>query len=238
MSHRPPRAFTLLLSDVGMLTLLPRIAARLAEIAPALALAAIPLDSRHFAAKLEFGEADLALGAFAKAPRGLRRQSLYADGYLGVVRIGHPSFPTLRSRAGFRAGRRIIVTASDTGHSAHRLVQEALDAEVAPTRVMLRVPSFIAAAHLAATSDGAAVIPARLANALAAPLGLAVFRPPLALPPIEIAQYWHERLQRDPGHCWLRALSFELFSNPKRDVRLRRPHPTSTSTSTSKARIA
>jgi hypothetical protein len=42
---------------------------------------------------------------------------------------------TLRSRAGFRAARHIIVIASNTGHAAHQMVQAALEAEIASENV-------------------------------------------------------------------------------------------------------
>ncbi|HEX7843506.1 MAG TPA: LysR family transcriptional regulator [Kofleriaceae bacterium] len=204
------RTFRLLLSDVGMIRFLPTLTARLAAAGPRLALEAVPLDSRHFEAKLASGEADLALGWFPKAPRGLRRQQLYADRYVSVVRRGHPALSRLRSAAGFRAARHILVTASETGHGAHEVAESALEAIVAPENVLLRLPSFVAAAVVASQSDGVATVPANLARALAR-LRLAAFRPPIAIPPIAVAQYWHERYQRDPGHRWLREACFGLF---------------------------
>jgi hypothetical protein len=42
------------------------------------------------------------------------------------------------------------------------------------------------------------------------------FDPPVALPRIEIAQFWHERYHRDVGHRWLRNLTFELFAGRDR----------------------
>jgi len=61
----------------------------------------MPLDSRQFELKLEAGEADLALGAFPDAARHLRRQRLFFDGYVTVVRNDHPRFAACGSRAGF-----------------------------------------------------------------------------------------------------------------------------------------
>ena len=64
---------------------------------------------------------------------------------------------------------------------------------------------------LAGPADGrrlhqpAASARARLAECLAAKLGLAVFATPLPLPPIEIAQLWHERVHSDQGHRWFRG---------------------------------
>jgi DNA-binding transcriptional LysR family regulator len=87
---RSDRTFSLLLTDVGMIRFLPPLIAQVAAIAPRVNIRAMPLDSRQFELKLEAGEADLALGAFPKAPRHLRRQRLYFDGYVTVVRKGHP----------------------------------------------------------------------------------------------------------------------------------------------------
>jgi DNA-binding transcriptional LysR family regulator len=208
------RIFRLLLSDVGMLWFLPPLAARLADAAPRVALEAVALDARAFAAKLAAGDADLALGAFPHAPRGLRRQSLYIDKYVCIARQDHPELRRLRTAAGFRRARHILVAASDTGHGAHEAAQRAIEAAVAPDQRWLRLPSFVAAAVVASRSNGVALVPANLAHALTG-LQLTAFRPPIAIPPIEVAQYWHERYQRDLGHRWLRATCFALFGRAR-----------------------
>jgi DNA-binding transcriptional LysR family regulator len=209
------RAFKLLVTDVGMIVFLPPLMSRMAREGSKLSLHAVPLGTRHFEATLESGEADLALGAFPKAPRGLRRQRLYFSGYLSVARKDHPKAATLRTRSGFRSARHIIVMASDTGHAAHQMVQHALEAEIASENVLLRLSSFIAAAIVASRTDSIATVPANVATFFAEHLGLATFRPPLPLPPFEIAQYWHERYHRDAGHRWLRSLSFDLFAKSR-----------------------
>jgi DNA-binding transcriptional LysR family regulator len=57
-----------------------------------------------------------------------------------------------------------------------------------------------------------ATVPARLAHYVAADLKLAIFATPLALPRIEINQFWHERVHRDAGHRWFRAAIKSLFT--------------------------
>jgi len=61
----------------------------------------------------------------------------------------------------------------------------------------------------------AVVIAVNLAMSLAESLALGTFKPPIPLPPIEIAQYWHERYHRDPGHRWFRSLCFSLFAKAR-----------------------
>jgi DNA-binding transcriptional LysR family regulator len=211
-----PRLFSLLLTDVGMIRFLPPRIAHVAAIAPNVSVRAVPLDSRNFDHRLETGEADLAFGAFPMAARHLRRQRLYFDSYSSVLRKRHPRASKVRLRAGFLAERHILVTGSDTGHAAHRTAQRVLSSAIAPANVMLRVPSFIAGAIVAAETDAVVTLPTNLAQRLAGLLGLAMFDPPVTLPRIEIAQYWHERYHRDAGHRWLRNLTFELFANPAR----------------------
>ncbi|OJY08639.1 MAG: hypothetical protein BGP05_07330 [Rhizobiales bacterium 62-47] len=206
------RLFSLLLTDVGMVRFLPSLVARVAALAPGVSVRAVPLDSRQFELKLEAGEADLALGAFPQAARHLRRQRLFSDGYVSVMRKRHPQLSKSLSRTSFQELRHILVVASETGHAAHGAAQRVLASEIKPANILLRVPSFIAAAIVAAQSDGVATLPANLAHNIAGSLDLAVFKTPVALPKIEIAQFWHERFHRDPAHRWIRALTFELFA--------------------------
>ncbi|MFZ5734588.1 MAG: LysR substrate-binding domain-containing protein [Pseudomonadota bacterium] len=210
------RMFRVLMADTGFALMLPPLLGRIAKEGPGLTLEGVPLDSRHFEAKLESGEADLAIGAYPKAPRGLRRQHLYYDRYVSVARRDHPALRNLSKRSGFKAARHVVVVASDTGHAAQRLVQQALEAEVAPENITLRAPSFIIATLVASRTDCVATIPANLANSLAEPMGLVPIPPPFPLPQFEIAQYWHERYQRDPGHRWLRSTSHGLFAKSRR----------------------
>jgi DNA-binding transcriptional LysR family regulator len=210
------RVFKLLTSDVGMACFFPSFLNKMAEEGTKLRLQALPLDSPHFESKLESGEVDLAVGAFPRPPRGLRRQRLFFDEYVSVVRKDHPKLRTLHKRSGFRAARHIIVEASATGHAAHQIVQQVLETEIPTENILLRLPSFVVAALVVSRTDGVATLPAKLAIFFAEQLGVATFRPPVRLPPIEIVQYWHERYHRDPGHRWLRSAYFDLFAKYRR----------------------
>jgi len=213
---RSDRQFNLLLTDVGMIHFLPPLVARIAALAPNVSLRASPLQSHQFEAALQAGEADLAIGAYPKAAPHLRRQRLYSDGYRSVVRKSHGRLSRMTARKTFLDEQHILVTASELGHAAHGVAQRTLAGAVPAANILLRVPSFVAAAIVAAETDGVATLPANVARRLAAPLGLAAFDCPIALPRIEIAQYWHERYHRDDGHRWIRSITFELFGGRAR----------------------
>jgi LysR family transcriptional regulator, nod-box dependent transcriptional activator len=51
-----------------------------------------------------------------------------------------------------------------------------------------------------------ATVPERATWDLDPRLGLRVMRPPIALPPLRGALYWHERNNADPRHQWFRRV--------------------------------
>ena len=210
------REFHLLLTDVGTIHFLPTILQRLERVAPGVRLQVLDMDSRQLVVKLESGEADIALGSFPEANRGLRRQRLYRDSYVCVARKSHPRLGQLRASAGFLAERHIVISPSASGHAAHELVSIALDEQIPSGQILLRVPSFAAIAMVAMRTNAIGMMPLQLAAAVADTLGLAAFPPPFVIPGVEIAQYWHERYQHDPAHKWLRALIATLFCDGDR----------------------
>jgi DNA-binding transcriptional LysR family regulator len=206
------REFRLLLTDAGMICFLPPLLRSIERIRSPVRLAVVPLDSRQFETQLESGDADLALGAFPRASRGMRRQKLYSETYLSVARKNHPQLKEVQSKAGFLAARHITIRASTTGHAAHQLAAEALEAQLSPEAIALRLPSFAAVALVVCRTDTVATLPARVAEVVSAELGLVSFRTPLGLPQVDIGQFWHERYHRDPAHQWIRATIASLFS--------------------------
>lgn len=210
-----PREFSIIVTEVGMIALLPPIISHLERAGRGLRLKAAPFDSRQLEMRLEAGEADIALGAFPGAAPNMRHQRLYGDPYVSVARKGHPRLAKLILADSFLRERHIIVTSSTTGHAAHHLLDQVLKSRLEPDRVHVRVPSFVTSAFVASCTDAIGTLPARLAECLAANLGLAVFPTPLPLPPIEIGQLWHDRVHRDQGHRWFRATIHTLFGASK-----------------------
>jgi DNA-binding transcriptional LysR family regulator len=200
------RDFRLLLTDVGMMFFVPTLLQRMETIAPGINLVAVPMDSRQLERKLESGEADIALGAFPQAPRSLRRQKLFLEPYVSVARKSHPRLSQLRTRSIFIAERHVVVSRSQSGHGAHDMLAEVLESELNPAQIGLRVPSFGAVAVVAMKTNIIGTLPWHLATSIGGELGLSAFKPPIEIPKIEIAQFWHERYHRDPGHRWLREL--------------------------------
>jgi DNA-binding transcriptional LysR family regulator len=205
------REFNVLVTEAGMIRLLPPLMHDFQRAGRGLRLKALPFDSREFAAKLETGEADVALGAFPGALGTLKHQKLYSDSYVSIARRDHPRLALLAKAESFWQERHIVVTASSTGHAAHQLLEQILLSKLEPSQIQISIPSFVTCAFVASRTDAIGTIPKRLAAFLAPDLPLAIFTPPLTLPAFDIEQFWHERVSRDSGHRWLRSRIYGLF---------------------------
>ncbi len=214
---RSTRSFSIFISDVGAIGILPAVAERIGRTAPGVRLRAIQLDIRTLHRRLESGDADLAVGDLRSLVHNIRRQQLLSEGYLGLVRKGHPRLTGTPTADAYAAERHVLVSAADTGHG-HRQAERALEAALPAANIALRVPGFVAAAMIARRSDLVATLPARIAATLAGELDLVAFAPPLTLPEIVVSQHWHERFDRDAGNRWLRETIFALFGRGRAPV--------------------
>jgi DNA-binding transcriptional LysR family regulator len=205
------RGFSFFLLDAGASQMLPRLLSRLEEEAPGIVVQAVNADATHLDTWLENGLLDLAIGSFPGLTQSIRRQLLWHETYAAVVRKGHPRLAQLGEPDAFVAEKHVLVSAIGTGHE-HLSVERAIEAAVPHTNIVCRVPSFATAALVARHSDAVAVLPMTLARDICEELDLAVLPPPLALPSLDIAQYWHDRVHREPGNQWIRALVHRLFA--------------------------
>ena len=71
------------------------------------------------------------------------------------------------------------------------------------------------ARRLEISTDAVATMPGPVASVLARELDMQLAKPPIKLPEFEIAQYWHERFDRDPGNQWLRSVINAQFGGGK-----------------------
>ncbi|MFL6796116.1 MAG: LysR family transcriptional regulator [Xanthobacteraceae bacterium] len=205
------RTFTFCVVDAGIIKLLPTLVSLFFQDAPGIRLRAVQLEAQHLDSWLGSGKLDFAMGSFPSLVKGIRRQRLWTEHYVSVVRKEHPRLhgqPLLHS---FAAERHVLVSTPGTGH-AHQAAERALEAAVPAQNIVCRVPMFIGAALLAKHTDTVATLPWSIATVLADDLDLQIVTPPISLPRIDIYQYWHERFHRDAGNQWIRSVFCSLFS--------------------------
>jgi len=133
---------------------------------------------------------------------GFERTPLFTDTEALAVRRDHPLVSKLSTLRTFVEASHIAVT------------RDPLDAwllkEGVERRIGLTVPSYLQALHAAAASDLVAFVPRRLADALAAPLSLAILRPPLDPGTYQECLFYPRRRECDAASRWLRDIVIDI----------------------------
>ncbi len=202
---------TLALTDADQLTSLPAIARGFAERMPRAHLRVVSVDVLVATGGLEGTEVDLVIGPPDPADADLHHEPLYEEEGTLVARRDHPRVKARLSPARFDAERHVdalealrVHIALGRGGRGHKMA-EAAQAERGLVRdIAVTVPTFTAAAWLAAATDLLAGIPRRLAESLATSLPIRVLSGPLPRLPFTIGMSWHGRTDGDAAATCLR----------------------------------
>lgn len=195
------RSFRLELTDHVAVALLPALLPRLRSQAPGVDLDVAPPEGEPEARLIE-RRTELFIGGVVHDVPGLFRQALFEEELVCVVRHDHPAREDLQVIARYAALDHLMI--SPRGTSREGVVDRALAAHDLRRRVVLRLPQFLVAPLVVASTDLVATIPRRVAEALAHDGRLAIVAPPLPLAKFTVHQVWHERHHHDHGHRWLR----------------------------------
>jgi DNA-binding transcriptional LysR family regulator len=211
-SSRTFRVFTL---DAGVIVLLPAVIKLLLGQAPGVRLRAAQINLQNLHLSLESGEIDLAIGEFPLLIPGIRRQKLFSGRHMSIFQKDHPRLGRDPSPGEFMEEQHVFITAAGTGHP-HQIAERSLEEQLPARNIIAHVPSFTAAAILAKHTEAVATMPGPVATVLARELDMQLIRTPIKLPEFEIAQYWHERFDRDPGNQWLRSVINAQFGGGRK----------------------
>jgi DNA-binding transcriptional LysR family regulator len=191
----------LLMTDLEAAVLAPQLIVALEEQAPGIALEIIPPGARPLDA-LHADAVDAIVGAIDAAPAGIRRRTLYRDGFVTMMRAGHPAAAAAVDLERFLELGHVVVSITGTGRA---WVDQALDRMGRERRVRAKVPSFFAAVEIVTNSDLVLTLPSSLAQTVDMHR-LTSMSPPLDLAPVVMSLLWHARHQEAPRHVWLRGL--------------------------------
>ena len=202
------RCFSLLLSDIGQLIYLPILTEHLARTAPHLSLKVLHLRIDAYREALASGEADFAIGHLPSLQGGFRQVSLFQDPYVCMLRADHPHIQEKITLAQYLAASHIVVEPPGRGPG---LVEQALSRVRRKRKVALTLPHFFAGPLILRSTNYLMSAPnfARFAlrdlqNIRAVPL-------PFRIKKLNVKLLWHERMHRDAGHQWMRALIADLL---------------------------
>lgn len=197
------RRFVIATSDYVELVLLPPLLARIAQEAPGVRLEVVPWGLHEVPDLLARGGADLMIGYYSKLPSAHRDERLFTEEFVCLVRKKHP---TIRGKLTAKAWTSVphVVVSQRPGSTSG--VDRALAARGLSRTVGVRVSHFMIVPEIVARTDFVAALSRRIAEPAARTHGLRLFAPPIALGKSTVGQVWHDRLDADPGHRWLRSV--------------------------------
>ncbi len=202
---RSDRHFRLMMPDLAVELLMPRLMEKVTRLAPNVTIDVVPWRSSTIFTPDFARTIDLVI-SIGNSFKGFHRQRLYTDIDALAVRRGHPVGTKLRKREAFLAARHVAVIIR--GHNED-LIDTWLRAKGIERRIALVVPGYIEALHVTARTDLVAFVPHRLIAALAKQLSLMIVTPPLDPGIDEQHMFYPTRAQMDPGSIWLRKLMLE-----------------------------
>jgi len=202
------RAFRFYMSDLGQIEFLPPLVERAQKVAPGVRLEAASMEVEDISDALASGALDLAVGFLPGLGPPVRRQPLFRDPYVCLMRADHPAARTRLTKKAFLDASHALVSYK----GGHRVIEEALERAGLARRITLRVPHFTVVPMVLERSDLILTLPSRVARVYQRRGNFKSLPPPVPIPPADVAAHWHERFERDPGSRWLREMVMELFT--------------------------
>ncbi|MFE9403803.1 LysR family transcriptional regulator [Streptomyces sp. NPDC006530] len=201
------REFTIRANDAVAVIFGPALTARVAREAPRVRLRILPEGDENPADLREL--IDLEVGQMGELPHDVHTAPLGVYGYAAVARADGPYATERLTPERFAALPHITVTRRGRVRS---VVDERL-AELGLVRdVLATAPTYTAACFFALRSDALALVPRQFAVEAARAMPLAVLDIPLDLPADPYAQAWHNRVDADPAHRWLRGALADIVA--------------------------
>ncbi len=201
--------FRFYMSDIGEMVFLPGLLERFKREAPGVKAEVAQLPMRDIHAALEAGEIDLAVGFLPGLTTGIRRQPLFHEHYVCMLRADHPNIGAQISRKQFREAAHVLVSSAGTGH---QVIEETFVKEALEDRIAARVPHFLVVPMILERTDLVVTLPSRIAAVFARLGEFKVLKLPVAMPKFEVRLHWHERFHQDPANRWLREVMAELYA--------------------------
>jgi DNA-binding transcriptional LysR family regulator len=217
--------FVLTMADATAAVLMPALVAVLAREAPGVSLRVVPLTTRDPRRVLDEGGADLAVGHFpavltdltaraqAGAAESFLHHRLFVGGYVCAMRKDHPLAEGKFTLDRFCEAQHLLVSFSGR---AFGFIDESLSSLQRTRRVVLTVNQFFTAGKVVVHSDLLTVLPRHFVNVTGFADQLVTRELPFKVPPIQVDTLWHQRLDNDAPHAWLRGqiavLGQRLFS--------------------------
>lgn len=188
-------------SDQVQTALIPQLLTDFQTSAPNIQLIFPTIDPETTATALDAGAIDLAVGLFEEVNATQRREHLYKDELVCLFDADACGVSVPISIDDYCRLPHLMV--AGTG-KLYGKIDELLRSAGKERYVSITTQNFLVLPYILYGRSAIAAVPNPVARCCAHAMGLAVSPLPVALAPYDISMLWHLRMDRDPGHRWLR----------------------------------
>lgn len=203
------KRFRVAMTDLGEMSLLPAIVARLQLEAPNVEIKVVPLEIDKVDEWMSSGKIDAVICSRSIEGQHIQRHALFEERYVCVRHNKYASDRQLTMEA-FIGHKHALVTTS-LGHGA---TEEVLAQIGAKRKVSLEVSHFLILPSVLAKADLMAILPYRIARFFAQNNQLAIYNLPFDVPAFDVALHWQSRNNESVPHRWFRELIISAVSEP------------------------
>lgn len=207
-----PRTFRIGMNDYTEFLILPRLLAKMAKIAPNIALQVINLNLLDQHSVFETERLDLAVGLLHEKNTPLMTEALFSESAVCVGRKNHPLLQKPLTVKRLLQAQHIAINL----HSEPMMgkLDRALQKLGVKRNIALALPHMMSAFYLVKDTDYLLMCMRGLAKGLVQPFGLAMQELPFESECTEIMMAWPKTWCTDPAHTWLRDLIREIARTP------------------------
>ncbi|MGE8593948.1 MAG: LysR family transcriptional regulator [Acinetobacter faecalis] len=199
--------FTLAMTDVSHLVLLPKISQYLKTHAPN-----IRLNVRQITTETTYqmanGEIDLALGFLPHLENGFYQQKLFEQYYVVIASKNHPRLNDVNITTEQYLKESHIDIDAGIGH--YHIENELLNLDL-KRNILMRLPSYLGVGLVVQETDAIATVPYYLSEVLLSRGNLQIFNAPISFPTYAVKQYWHMSCHHKTSHQWLRKMLHDIL---------------------------
>jgi DNA-binding transcriptional LysR family regulator len=206
------RTFRMYMSDVGEARFMPGLMVALRQLAPGVRIETFPRSGTvDITSALDSGRVDFAFG-YLPALKDTQRMQLLKDGYVVLLREGHPL--ARKSRRRDHSGAKLLEELRELEFVAVRTHSESLrilQQLRLEDRVRLITEHFMVLPAIVKATDFGVVTPRNIARTFVEGGGNAIIEIPIRSRNFIVSLHWSKRFESDAGNSWMRQTLMDLF---------------------------
>lgn len=199
------KRFTLAMTDLGEMALLPHIFKRLQSEAPNVQLEVLPLEIDKVREWMVTGKVDAVICSQPIPGPDIERQVLMVERYVCVTNERFAPDSDQLTMEMFTARKHAVVTRT----LGHGLAEDVLAEMGVERHVSLMLPHFSILPSVLSETDVLAILPLKIARAFSTLAPLKIFPLPFDVPNVDVALYWLARNAHSPSQRWFRQVITE-----------------------------